>query len=577
MNRKAGIKRLMRVNNERGIALVFTLLIVVVLIIFGSVFILRTINEWNTANREKRLAEAFFVAEGGAEAGLDMIDELINTHMLNTVNTTNPQVLGNKASLCVSAKDSLGFLVTYVKNLGTALLTLNGSVAQYSGTTTVLGLGHYRFDILITQKGDPVTVMTDVWDFPFYYQVDSTGTAGNVTRKVLLAGDFTVRVQRDNFAKFALFTDHHSMPSGTTVWFTNKTQFAGPIHTNTLYSFALNPGGTFDGPVTQHESKARFYNQGSAILADADANSPWDVPTFNDTYDRGEDTIVLSSSVQKQDLYDQARGGEVTTGNGIFIANDGTKLTGGIYVKGNSTVDMAVDTNDNAKYTITQGTTTKVITVDIPNNQTTVQTVGGSTSTYAGLPDGVDDVGTIVYVDGTVTSLKGAVQKDTEVTVSAETDIVITDDLVYSDYTPAVGTPGTAGYVPPDALNAANLLGLVAWGGDVRIGTSAPDDVNVHGIVMARNGVLQVDNYTDQTVGPRGQATLLGGAITFFYGAFGQFNGNTGQQISGYGRNFVYDSRTRLGKSPPYFPSMRTFIAFTNDITDKVAFQEGGF
>ena len=127
--------------------------------------------------------------------------------------------------------------------------------------------------------------------------------------------------------------------------------------------------------------------------------------------------------------------------------------------------------------------------------------------------------------------------------------------------------------MPPNADGKTNLLGIVAWGGNVRVGTSAPNNISMHGIVMARNGIFTVDNYTSTTVGPRGTATLLGGAITQFYGAFGLFNGSTSTQIAGYGRNFVYDSRTLLGKAPPYFPSMRAFIAFTNDLTDKLIWQ----
>ena len=34
-----------------------------------------------------------------------------------------------------------------------------------------------------------------------------------------------------------------------------------------------------------------------------------------------------------------------------------------------------------------------------------------------------------------------------------------------------------------------------------------------------------------------------------------------------YGRNFVYDDRLEVGAAPPYFPTLNTFVAFTNDIT----------
>lgn len=567
----------MRIKDEKGAVLIFGFFVILILMSFGSIFVIRAVNEWNSVNREQKILRRFYIAETGIEAGLHKIDELINKNLKDTINSKSPQLVGNKASKFVADGDGIAFLVENVKDGGTVQLTQNGAEAVYNEGATSFEGGTYQFDIILTQNGNPVVISVDSWDFPFFYRIEATGTYNSMSQNILVTGDFTVRVQRDNFAKYALFTDHHSMPSGGTVWFTDKTDFAGPIHTNERYSFAFDPSGIFNGEVTQHNTRARFYNNGFSFLSDADSNPGIDVPVFNAGFDRGVGEIVLSSSVQKQDLYDQARGGDGTVGNGIFVANDGASLTGGIYVRGDASVQMSVDGSDNAVYTITEGATTKIITVDIPGDQTTILTVGVGTETYAGQPKGIDDLGTIVYVDGDVTSLSGTIQRDTEVTVSAETDIVISNNILYSDYTPAVGSPGDAGYVPTNADSTENLLGVVAWGGDIRIGTSAPDDVNIHGVLMARNGVFTVDDYTDQGVGSRGKATLLGGAISQFYGAFGLFSGATGAQLSGYGRNFVYDSRTLTGKSPPYFPSMKAFVAFTNDIADKIAFQDGGF
>lgn len=567
----------MFLKNEKGVALAISLMVVIAMLVLGSIFIARSTSEKNMSDRGRMSVQSFYSADGGSHAGLNQLNILINTNMLATINATNPQVVGNDAAQYVGSNDSLGFLIKYVKDAGTAQFVLTGNDAKYTGTTTAFGNGNYRFDIFVSKKGNPITIATDVWDFPYYYRVETTGTSAGATRKIKTTGDFTVRVQRDNFAKYALFTDHHTTPSGTAVWFTDKTNFAGPIHTNDQYNFALNPSGTFAGAVTQQNTMAKFYNGGNPIQVNADNNAPYDVPTFNAGYTRGAAQIVLASSVQKQDLIDQARGGDSTPGNGIFIANNGSILTGGIYVKGDAIVNLGIDGNGNSLYTITEGTTTKNVTVNIASNQTQVETVGTGTQTFSGQPKGVAGLGTIIYVDGAITSLGGTVQKDTEVTVSSENDIVITNHLKYQDYTPASGTPGQIGYVPPNATDKTNLLGVVSWGGNVRIGATASNDIEIHGPVMARNGIFTVDNYNDTIIGPRGIATILGGAITQFYGAFGTFNGSTGQQMSGYGRNFTYDNRLAAGKAPPYFPSMKTFIAFTNDITDKIAWQEGGF
>ncbi len=564
-------------KNEKGVALVISLIVVIALLIIGAVFIVRSTSEKMMSDRERMSVQSFYITDGGSQAGLNQLNTLINTDMLATINATNPQIISNDAQQFVGGNNSLGFLIKYVKSGGVAQFVLTGTDAKFTGTTMAFNNGNFRFDIFVSQKGNPVTIDTDVWDFPFYYRIETTGVSGGVTRKIRTIGDFTVRVQRDNFAKYALFTDQQTMPNGNLVWFTDRTNFAGPLHTNTQYSFALNPSGTFNGSVTQQNAMGRFHNAGSPIQMDADSNPPRDVPTFNVGYTRSAAAVTLASSVQQQDLVNQAKGTETSSSDGIFVPNSSGNLTGGIYVKGNALVNLAVDVNGNALYTVTQGTTTKIITVDIPNNQTQVETVGGGTQTFSGQPKGVDGIGTVIYVNGAITSLGGTVQKDTEMTISSQSDIVITDNLTYENYTPGIGTPGQSGYVPPNAAGEDNLLGIVSWGGNVRIGTSAPDDIEIHGPVMARSGIFAVDNYNDSIIGPRGIATILGGVITQHYGAFGTFNSSTGQQASGYGRNFTYDSRLAVGKAPPYFPSMQTFVAFTNDITDKIAWQEGGF
>jgi hypothetical protein len=73
---------------------------------------------------------------------------------------------------------------------------------------------------------------------------------------------------------------------------------------------------------------------------------------------------------------------------------------------------------------------------------------------------------------------------------------------------------------------------------------------------MAHNGVFTVDNYNSGVC--RGTATLLGGVITDFYGAFGTFSGSS---RTGYGRDFIYDSRVLEGISPPYFPYMSNYTS----------------
>ena len=557
----------------------FAIFTIAVLLVYGAIFVMRAVNEWSVADRQRKAAQAYYVTEAGSESGLEKLDEFINMDLLTTISSMNPQKVGQKAVKAVSSADGLNFLAEMVPDM---ILNADGTEASYENTGTNFGAGNFSYDIVVSEKSDPVVVAQDMWDFPFNYKIETAGAVAGTSKTISLLGDFTVRVQRDNFAKYALFTVHHGTPSGGTVWFTDGTNFAGPIHTNERFSYAGNSSlaglaGIFNGTTTQHLSKARYYNYGSPIFSSADANGTRDVPVFNADQQKGYSEIVLASSVQKQDLYEQALGSQTpSSGSGIDIANDGSTLIGGIYVDGDATIEMGMDGDDNAQYTITHDGTTKIITVDIDADQTSVETVGDSIVTYTGQPKGQDDLGTIIYVNGSVTSLKGTVQRDTEVTVSCENDAVIQGNILYSDYTSASGSPGDEDYVPPNAEDAVNLLGVVSWGGNIRIGTSAPNNINIHGILMARGGMFTVDGYDDYG-GSRGTATLLGGVITEFYGPFGLFNGYTGEQLSGYGRDFNYDSRTQMGKSPPYFPTLKTFIGFTNDLTDQVVYWEGAY
>ncbi len=565
----------MRRKNKKGSALIFALFTVVTFLSLSALFLHRTVHEKNMATIERESSKSLYAAQAGAYEALKGINTLINDYLQNTIANSNPNGVVSYTTGRVAAGDGIGWLLYSVRNNNTPVLSQNTDQAEYSQNGSA-GDYTYQYTIIMMEKSNPVTVNPDVWDFPFNFRIESSGSAGGLTSKMILSGDFTVRIQKDNFAKYALFTNSQTLPGGTNVWFTDKTNFAGPLHTNTRFNFALNPSGTFDGVVEQDDQLARFYNNGWPVSLDADFNGTRDVPVFNDEFHRNVDEIALTTPTQQQDMVDQAQGGQSFLNNGIYAANDGSRLSGGIYVVGDSTINLSVDAYNNAVYAVTQGSETRIVTVDLAAQETSIQNVGtGAVTTYQGIPDGVDDVGTLIYVNGNVTSLAGTVQEDTQITLASTNDIVISNHLQYSTYTPAVGTPGTAGYVPPTAEGTTNLLGLVSWDGNVRIGTSAPDNINIHTTILSQDGIFQVDNYNDMVRGPRGTATVLGGVITNNYGAFGMFNGSTGQQVSGYGRNFVYDQRMQTGSAPPYFPTLDTFIAFTNDIADTLVWQEG--
>src|SRR3989304_2538274 len=59
--------------------------------------------------------------------------------------------------------------------------------------------------------------------------------------RVTLQRDFSVVARRENFARYALFTHEHLTPDGQPIWFTSRTSFDGPVHTNGEFRFAFFP------------------------------------------------------------------------------------------------------------------------------------------------------------------------------------------------------------------------------------------------------------------------------------------------------------------------------------------------
>lgn len=560
-----------KLKNKSGVALILTMFAIVSLLTLGSLFVMRTVTEKNVVMREMSEAKNLYLADGAGQASLDFLMELINNDLMSAINAKSPSGLISEVEGYVNAGDALGLLANNLSGL-----TVETDYIQYNSNTLIIDLERaYRYIITITESGPPVLSGSNAWTFPYYVSIEATGELTNGESKTIyIDGDFKVEVQKGSFARYALYTNHHTTTSGGYVWFTNNTNFTGPLHTNQRFSFAFNPSGVFDGLVTQEDTHARFYNGGYwyANLND-DHNGTTDVPTFNAGFDRGVSHVPLPSTSDKQAMIDQATGLGTYNAHGIHIPNNGSELTGGVYIKGNvDSIDLSVNGSDQAVYTIQQGSKTKTITVDHVNNTTSVND-GTTTVNYTGKPDGIDDGGTLIFVDGDLNAVGGIVQRDTKVTIGVDDDLVIQNNLMYSDYTAGSGTPGTVGYVAPTAYGTKNMLGLISWRGDVRIGTAAPDDVNIHATIMANDGVFTVDSYDDYGIGPRGHATLLGGVITDYYGAFGKFNGSTGSQLSGYGRNYVYDERM-LTDSPAYYPTLEKFVAFTNDLTDTLVWRE---
>jgi hypothetical protein len=555
-------------HREQGGFILFLVIVFTTLLGLASILAISgTLGAIMSAGNQLRDKRAFFQADGSAA--------LCRRELVNRLQIALPARLATLSNITAVSphvpNDPAGFLVQYAYQPGTSF---GGSFIQDSAAQARLELtypapgapGPYRCTLTVISRADPINLnqgsaKPPVYLFHYRYTIDGTATDGGLTRNVNLQGTFSVVAQNDNFARYALLTNQQTNASGSLVWFTNRTNFSGPVHTNGKFNFANNPGPLFTDKVTSVNSSANFYNNGQTLSAEKDWNDDLDVPFFGGGFNRGAPEIPIPTLTSADRQREAALGlpqGASTTGyavGGVYLGTNSGAMTGGIYVYGNTTISLGVAGTGMAGYTINQGGTTFTVTVNYPGVQTTLQRAGGPISTYSGLPNGM------LFVDGQVSSLAGTVQRDTELTVAATSDIIITNNLTYENYTPGAS---------PSAEGATNLLGILSWGGNVRISTTAPNDISVHATVMSPTHEFNVDNYNSGS--SRGTATILGGVIENTYGAFGTFSASGSN--TGYGRNFVYDTRMKRGNAPPFFPTTGKVVGTVFGLNDRPTWRQ---
>ena len=371
---------------------------------------------------------------------------------------------------------------------------------------------------------------------------------------------FAQSIQNGSFSRYLLFTDHHTMPDGSPIWFTSSAHFDGWVHTNGEFRFSGAP--VFGDFVTSVNPLAWFYNNGSNVQVDSDHFRTFDVPLFAKGFVRGVDPILMPTDSYAQQqaalgldavaLPPPSRlvrtvlglNGSGTVPSGVYVPTSGGSVAGGIYVEGD--VDRLVATADTVEhrqeFRITQGTVTTNIVVDRGLNLTTMTRVSGTT-VYPGTPHG------LVYVNGIISDLRGpdragewipaALLEGEQWLVVSPGDIVIQGDLAVQ-----LGELGSA------------MLGVFSSNGSLRVGELAPNNLHIDAFLMASGstGAFQVDRYSSSPA--RGAVYLWGGCATRYYGAFGQF-GTNGAITHGYARNFRHDDREVV---PPYYPTVAPMV-----------------
>jgi len=516
-----------QLKNEKGFALLGTLILVFIVTTFGIALLTMTRNEIKNSALQKASTETFYIAESGIDHAISELE------ILGTPDFPNPHYLAEENDHYI--------------DMG------NGKYKASVQSDTA-------FSYIIRSRGERP------W----------TNTSGKISRTI------ESRVILENFALYAYFSDVELFPAdidagygGSKIWFYGEDHIRGPLHSNDRLHIAGEP--TFDGRVTSAWVNPTDPQDVSWEAYDAQTD-----PNFLGIppYQGGVDVIPLPQYREISDPTDSlslqriAAGSESLInnppdGNGVYVPDDGFNVTDGIWVKGNvNTLSLGVDSQDNSKITIMQtggvNKTTEItkietpITIDsttYPSGTTLVDVYQGGTHTYtnpSGYPNGV------LYVDGTIGNLKSVAGEGLKgkLTIASDSTITIGDNLLYNT---RVNDPNCFD-VPEGYPDIPDSLGLVSEG-NIMVADGAPHDIEINAIMMALGTSFYYEGWEDNM---QGDLTVHGSFIQRQRGPVGTFS--SWGKASGYTKEYYFDTRMSIGNPdlgrviPPYFPTTGKYI-----------------
>ena len=170
----------------------------------------------------------------------------------------------------------------------------------------------------------------------------------------------------------------------------------------------------------------------------------------------------------------------------------------------------------------------------------------------------------LIYVDTATTgpnkpgdvNISGTL--DGRVTIVSARDINITDHIRYVD--------------DPKTNSASDdALGFIS-NRDIVVKPSCPDDIEIYAHMMATgnltseadpahpgDGSFGVENYYSGS--PRGTLNIHGGIVQDRRGAVGTFSIASGMMVTGYDKNYTYDTRFAIDP-PPHYPPLSNELEF---------------
>jgi Tfp pilus assembly protein PilX len=596
------LPRSRRQHDERGIALVTTLLLLLLLTGLSLAMVLSVRSDLLINGYYRNFRGSFYAADSGLNiARQDMLNQLVAAIPANFGATTQPipPLTENKVQTYITT--SYGQFQS---------ITGQGQAAgswpekfKISSVTLSAPLCHVLGGIdPCTNPTGPVTG----YQYIYNYTLSAVGQSQGTEAATLIdTGSLTINAMLKpvnstmSFAGWGMFIDQYSICDGTTLV---PGTISGPVFTNGAWNFGAAGKYIFTDSVGSVSSAAgyQFSNGCDQVAGTSDKKGTTTIsPTFQAGLNLGQNKVPLplndfnqeravldgkgnsNTQVQASDLNSAVRdvkGNKYPNNNavkspGVWLpytvdshGNNPTFSGGGILVEGDANVVLSTSSSPSASqiYTIKQGGTTTTITVTptpggAPGSGTTTVVSGSDTLTINGVPTQIDPAtnhamgdDTMLYVDGNITSLSGpgqgqpAIQDGSALTITAAGNVTITGDVLYKTE-PVTQTQNQIPGAPADTLIPGNdkgqALGIFTATGDIQLNNKQS------------NGNLEIDaSLATISQGGSGGLTNIGAGINNLTIVGGRIQNNI-KNINTTTRNVFFDRRFGQNFAPPWFPS----------------------
>jgi Tfp pilus assembly protein PilX len=591
-------------NNERGVALITTLLLLMLLTGLSLTMVFSVRSDMLINGYYRNFRGSFYAADSGLNAARTaMTDGVVAAIPASFGITQQPIPAGTDTNVQTNINNTFGQSNTKFTGSGQSTNSWPGSY-KVTGTFSQASCSVLGGAGTCAAPTGPVTG----YKYIYNYTLQSIGQAqGSQSTTLTDRGSVIVNAtlipvnSKTSFAAWGMFIDQQTICNGSTLV---PGTISGPVFTNGAWNFGTTGSYIFTDTVGSASPNAgyQFSNKCDQTSASSDKSGNQTIaPSFQAGFQTGQPKVPLPSNdynqeqavldgkgvatnpVSKSDLHNAVRDisgnayPSAGASSGVFLpysVQNGTPTFngGGIYIEGNAGVVLSTGSGSGGSlqqiYTITQGGTTTVVKVD-PGNNKTFFTSGGNTVTITGIPKMIDPItnatspATMVYDNGTVTSLSGpgqglpAIQDGSAVTITAANNVTITGDLLYKT-PPVTVTQNQIQGQPADSLIPGNdkgqALGIFTATGDIQLNNKQA------------NGNLEIDASL-ATISDTGTGGLtnIGNAINTLTIVGGRIQ-NQIKNINTTTRNVFFDKRfSQNGFAPPWFPSTTvTFGSITS-------------